>query len=153
MRKLSLLAMISAVIYLIAGLGILFFQDTFKPLFMGSPADYVTIYPANAILRMITVGLPCAVLGAVNLTGSHSSNSFLPLGTAIYSGIVLGLQSFLGTLFSTYDSAIIAHMKGAMYLANLGIMNQLFSWIDLFVNVALVLLLVESVAIYCKQKN
>lgn len=145
--------MITAIIYLVVGMGILFFQDAFKPMFMSSSTDYVTIYPASAILRMILVGLPCAVLGAVNLTGSHSSNSYLSLGTAIYSGIVLGLQSFLGTLFSTYDSAIIAHMKGAMYLANLGIMNQLFSWIDLFVNVALVLLLVESVASYCKQKH
>lgn len=145
--------MISAIIYLVAGMGILFFQDTFKPIFMGSPTDYVTIYPANALLRMVLVGLPCAVLGAVNITGSHSQISFLPLGTAIYSGIILGLQSFLGTMFSTYYSAIIAHTKGAMYLANWSIMNQLFSWIDLFSSVALVMLLITGVAGYCKGKN
>lgn len=145
--------MISAIIYLVAGMGILFFQDTFKPIFMGSPTDYVTIYPANALLRMVLVGLPCAVLGAVNITGSHGQNSFLPLGTAIYSGVVLGLQSFLGTMFSTYYSAIIAHTKGAMYLANWSIMNQLFSWIDLFSSVALVMLLITGVAGYCKGKN
>lgn len=148
-----MIAMISAIIYLVAGMGILFFQDTFKPIFMGSPTDYVTIYPADALLRMVLVGLPCAVLGAINITGSHSQNSFLHLGTAIYSGIVLGFQSFLGTMFSTYYSAIIAHTKGAMYLANWSIMNQLFSWIDLFSNVALVMLLITGVAGYCKRKN
>lgn len=153
LRKLSLLAMISAIIYLMSGVGILFCQNAFKPIFMNSPENYVTVYPVDAILRLLIVGLPCAVLGAVNLTDSHSHNHFLPLGTAIYSGITLGIQGFLGTMFSTYYSTIIAHTKGAMYLANWSMMSQMFNWIDLFSNVALVMLLVESVANYCKQQN
>lgn len=145
--------MISAVIYLVAGMGILFFQDAFKPIFLSSSTDYLTIYPADAILRMVLVGLPCAVLGAVNITGSHSQNSFLPLGTAIYSGIVLGLQNFIGSIFSTFYTTAVAQLRGAMYLANLGIMNRLFSWIELFSNVALVMLLVVGVMGYCKGKK
>lgn len=145
--------MISAILYLVLGVGILLFQNTLKPLFIGSASNYVMVYPADILLHLALVGLPCAVLGAVNTTGSHSGNSFLPLGTAIYSGIVLGLQSLSGIIFSTINNVAAAQFGGAMYLANLSIVNQLFSWIELFCNIALVMLLVSGVMGFCKGKS
>lgn len=153
MRKLSLAAMISAILYLVAGVGILLFQDVFKPMFIGNAGDYVTVYPVDSLLRLALIGLPCAVLGAVNITGSHSKNKILPLGIAIYSGVVLGLQSILGIMFSTVNSVAAARFGGAMYLANLSIVNQLFNWIQVFCNIALVLLLVAGVMGFCEKKN
>lgn len=152
MRNLSLAAMTTAIFYLVAGIGILLFQDALKPLFLGS-AEFVTVYPPIALVRLAFVGLPCTILGAINVGGSHSRNRLLPLGIAIYSGFTLGLQSLLGHIFSTLTTATIAHMGGVAYLANLSTVNSMFEFINVFSNVALVLLLVAGVMEYCKNRN
>ncbi len=153
MRKLSLVAMISAILYIVLGMGILVFQDLFKPLFLGGGADSIAVYPAGALIQLACVGLPCAVLGAVNLTGSHNGSRLLPLGTAVYSGIVLGFQSLLKTLLNNISTAFAAHLGGTIHLANMSVLIQLFGWIELFSNIALVLLLVDGVIATYKDKN
>lgn len=152
MRKLSFAAMIMAILYLLAGIGILVFQNSLK-LHYTQGIQFITIYPIEILLDLALIGLPCAVLGAMNATTRQETNRSLSLATAAYSGIVLGLSSFFRGIVSTFSNMISAHTGGAEYLVNRSCVLQAFNWTAVLANVALVLLLVAGVIGGCRKTD
>lgn len=151
MRKLSFTAMIMAILYLVAGVGVLVLQNTLK-LHYTQDIQFITIYPIEILLDLALIGLPCAVLGALNAISSPKSNRSLCLATAAYSGIVLGVSAFFRGIVSTFGSMISAH-KGVEYLVNRSCILQAFSWTAVLANIALVLLLVAGVIGVCRETD
>ena len=145
LRKLSFAAMIMAILYLLAGVGVLVLQNTLK-LHYTQDIQFITIYPIEILLDLALIGLPCAVLGAMNAISSPKSNRSLCLATAAYSGIVLGVSAFFRGIVSTFGSMISAH-KGVEYFL------QAFSWTAVLANIALVLLLVAGVIGVCTKTD
>ncbi len=152
MRKLSFAAMIMAILYLLAGIGILVFQNSLK-LHYAQNINFITVYPLEILLDLALIGLPCAVLGAMNAISRPENNRSLCLATAIYSGIVLGLSCFFRSVISSFSTMISARTGGAEYLVNRSCVLQEFSWTAVFANVALVLLLVAGVIGVCSKKD
>jgi len=151
MRKLSFTAMIMAILYLLAGVGILVCQNTLK-LHYTQDVQFITIYPLEILLDLALIGLPCAVLGAMNAISSPKSNRSLCLATAAYSGIVLGVSAFFRGIVSTFSNMICAR-KGVEYIVNRSCIIQAFSWTSVFANIALVLLLVAGMIGVCNKTD
>lgn len=142
-RILSVIAMVAAVLFLMIGTGILFFQDALKSSYF--IAEMITVYPISAVAQLILTGVPCTVLTAINLAGSHAENRGLSLLTCIYCSANLITYDFLFNLVSNAQAMIGGRMNGALYLANLSAVNSMFSQTGILANSALVFLLIVSV--------
>lgn len=137
--------MTMAVLYLLIGSSVLIFQDTLKPYFYSYGVEYIKIYPLSAIVQLVLAGLPCTVLAAVNLAGSHRDNRTLPVLAAIYCSTVLIAHSLVIDLISTSETALNTAIKGVEYVANLSAVNAMFDRTRIFADAALVLLLISEV--------
>lgn len=143
-RILSVAAMVTAVLFLITGTGILLLQDVLKSSYLFN-AELVTVYPIGAVAQLILTGIPCAALAAINLTGSHAENRSLSLLTCIYCSANLIAHNFLFSSVSNAQAVIGGRMNGTLYLANLSAVNSIFSQTRILANSALVFLLIVNV--------
>lgn len=141
-RILSVTAMVTAVLFLITGTGILLLQDLLKPSYF---AESVPVYPIGAVAQLIFTGIPCAALAAINLTGSHTENRSLSLLTCIYCSANLIAHNFLFNFVSNAQAALGGRMNGTFYLVNLSAVNSIFSQTRILANSALVFLLIVNV--------
>lgn len=143
-RILCIIAMVMAVLYLAAGSGVLVFQNLLKPRFLDSEAAMVMTYPASTIAQLLLAGLPCAVLAAVSLAGSHKDSRVLSGVTVAFCSVVLICHSLVSQLLNTVNNSFTARMYGAAYLASLSTVNTLFGYTRILIDAALVLLLISS---------
>lgn len=142
-RILSVIAMVAAVLFLMIGTGILLFQDALKSSYF--IAELIFVYPLGAVAQLILTGIPCTVLAAINLAGSHAENRGLSLLTCIYCSANLITHDFLFNLVSNAQVMIGGRMNGTLYLTNLSAVNSMFSQTAILANSALVFLLIVSV--------
>lgn len=146
-RILCIIAMVMAVLYLAAGSGVLVFQNPLKSLFWGLKDTMVmTTYPASAIEQLLLVGLPCTVLAALNLAGSHKDSKVLSRITVIFCSVVMIANGLVSAMVYIVDFHIKAriHDNLEVYLPNMSTVNSMFSYTNFFINAALVLLLISS---------
>lgn len=134
-----------AVLYLAAGSGVLVFQNLLKPLFINFDEAMINAYPVSAIAQLILAGLPCAVLAAVNLAGSHKDSRILSGVTVVFCSVVLICHSLVSQILNNINTSVTAMMYGAGYLASLSVVNVMFSFTRILIDAALVLLLISSV--------
>lgn len=144
-RILSVLAVVSAVLFLITGAGILLLQDALKSSYLSGYENFITVYPINALAQLALTGIPCVVLAAIYLAGSHAESRGFSLLTCIYCSANLIAHSFLLQLISNAHAILGGRLEGAAYLANLSAVNSMFSQTEIFANAALVFLLIVSV--------
>lgn len=143
-KTVSIIAVLSSIIYLAAGAGLLVFQNVFKPLFMSSSAEYITVYPVQDILQLVLLGIPCVVLGILSLSESSESRKGMELLLVIYSGIMLVTFGQIMTLGSMINSTMIGRLQGVAALVNMSAVSSMFSWIQFLINLALVMLLLRG---------
>ncbi len=145
MKKiLSIVAVLSAAVYLAAGIGLLMFQNVFKPLYIGSYTEWIMVYPIQNILQLVLLGIPCVVLGILAMSESSEKGKGTDLLLVIYSSVMLVGFGLISTVGGMLNTMVIARMQGAEALANMSVVSNLFNWIQLLINLSLVMLLLRG---------
>lgn len=152
-KTVSIIAVLSSIIYLAAGAGLLVFQNVFKPLFMGSSAEYIMVYPVQNVLQLIFLGIPCVVLGILSMSESSEGRKGMDLLLVIYSGIMLVGFGLITTFGGMMNNIVIGRMQGAAALANTGVVSSMFGWIQFLINLALVMLLLRGAIGLGEKRN
>ncbi len=146
-RIFNVLSLAASLLYLLAVGGILVFQNTLVSFFSGTPDTFAgsgTVFPVNTMILLLVAGIPCAVLAAVSLAGSHNNSRGLTIATAVYCSAVLISKSLLSFIITTGNTMISAHINGASYLAKLAIVNNLTASVGFLLDAGLVFLLIAS---------
>lgn len=146
-RIFNVLSLAASLLYLLAVGGILVFQNTLASLFLSIPDTLGasgTVFPVNTMIRLLFAGVPCAVLAAVHLAGSHRDSRILPAATAVYCSTALILQDLIASVATVFNNMIAARLNGAYYLAKLSAVNNLTGYAGFLIDAGLVFLLISS---------
>lgn len=143
-RILSVTAMVTSILFLVTGTGILLLQNALKSSYLFG-VEWITVYLLTAVIQLILTGIPCAALAAINLAGSHGENRTFSLLTCIYCSANLISHDFLMNSVSNFQAIMGGRINGSLYLANLSAVNAIFNHTRILANSALVFLLILSV--------
>lgn len=142
-KTLSITAVIAGALYLAAGIGLLAFQDTVK-MAMGYGMDTINVYPAQNVLQLVIIGIPCVALGVLSMSDSVENRRGTDMLLVIYSAIMLVLKGILATIGATISNVIISRTQGFEALANIGMVRSAFNYIQFLMDLSLVLLLLRG---------
>lgn len=143
-RNLSVGAVVTATLYLVAGICLLGFQDVYKSVVMGYTAEMVRVYPVQNIIQLLFLGLPCGVLGILSLSGDYADKKGLNQALVVYSSIMLVCSGILTAIGGIINSFVVSRTMGVMGLANMNIVSAGFEWIQFLIQLSLVLLLLRG---------
>lgn len=153
---LSIAAAVSATLFIITGIAVLALQRYYIPYFynyvLPSQLQY-GYYPIGATAQLLFTGLPCLMLGFMNLYVKDEDAGRSSLYVMIYCSVILISSSWVNGFLNILHNTVLSAGKGPYYLTGLSIVSSVFSWTRVFANAALVCLLIASVMQYTSRRK
>lgn len=143
-KGLSIVAVVAAAVYLVAGICLLGLQDVYKPIVMGGTTEMVKVYPVHNILEMIFMGIPCMALGIGSMSEDFHNKRGLNRMLIIYSSVMLVCSGIFTTIGGAVNSFVVSRTMGVAGLANMSMVSAGFGWIQFLLQLSLVMLLLRG---------
>lgn len=154
MKKIfTIVAVLSAGVYLAAGIGLLVFQNMFKGLYLGNSTDWINVYPVQNVLQLVFLGIPCLVLGIVAVSEYAEGKKGVDLLLVIYSSVMLVGFGLIASLGGMMNNVWVGRMNGVTALANISAVNSMFGFIEFLSDLSLVMLLLRGAISLGENKN